>query len=63
MRGTVSLREASRRTGISRPHLARAVARGELRALRLGTSRYYIALRDLDAWIASREVRPEAEGQ
>jgi excisionase family DNA binding protein len=44
--------------GVSHDTVLRAVARGELPAIRLGARLVRIARTDVDAWLAARAVTP-----
>lgn len=62
-RQALSARAVSREYGISRETLVAAMAAGELRAARLGSRRYTILRRDLEAWLYGHAVRPSSRAE
>lgn len=55
----LTVAQASKQTGRPRRTIQHAIARGELRAEKLGdnTSAYLIQQRDLDKWVADRDTK------
>lgn len=59
----LSAADASEQTGIPKRTIQAAIARGDLKARKLGSSptgAYLIDQRDLDRWIAKREAKASA---
>lgn len=61
MEGLMTVREVAVLCQVHRKTVTRAIARGELRAARLGEAgAFRIRAADLDAWIEARAIAPSA---